>query len=98
MAACLFSPASEVTAGGFRTEQIELSADELGSNLARRFLEACGIGGEEAASVELEIADLARRYGSALMTVSFGTGEPSVEVVPSNVETIEASSRRSAAS
>ena len=97
MAACLFSPTGAMTAGGFRSEQLELSADELGSNVARRFLEACAVDGEAAARAELEAAEVARRYGGAVLNVSFGTGEPQVEVVPSNVESIEASSRRSAA-
>ena len=98
MAACLFSPSGVMSAGSFRSEQLELSADELGSNVARRFLEACAVDGEAAARAELDIAEIARQYGGAVLNVSFGTGEPQVEVVPSNVESIEASSRRSVAS
>lgn len=97
MAAVLLSPTGGVTAGGFRREELELSADELGTNLARRFLEACAVDGEEAARAELEVAEVSRRHGGAVLSVSFGTGRPAVSVLPRNVESIELSSRRSAA-
>jgi hypothetical protein len=98
MAACVFAPTSGVTAGGFRSEELELSEGELGGNVTRRFLEACGVEGEAAARAEIEAADVARHFGGAVLKVSFGTAAPAVEVLPRNVESIEASSRRSAAS
>jgi stage II sporulation SpoE-like protein len=94
MAAVLLSPTEGATAGGFRAEQLELSAGELGGNVTRRFLEACDVTGEAAAGAELEAAEVARRFGGAVLNVSFGAGDRVVEVLPRNVESIEAASRR----
>ena len=82
MATCLLSPTAGVTAGGFRMEQLELGADELDTNTARRFLEACGVTGEEAAHAELDAAEQARRHGGAVLSVTYGNPAPTVEVLP----------------
>ena len=43
IAAVVISPTAGVTAGLFRTEQLELSTRELEGPMARRFLESCGL-------------------------------------------------------
>jgi hypothetical protein len=94
MAVCLLAPTAGVTAGGFRSEQLEVSAEELRGNLARRFLEAAGVTGQEAARAELEAADLAQRFGGAVLDIGYGNRDTRVQVLPRNVESIEAASRR----
>jgi stage II sporulation SpoE-like protein len=96
MAACLISPTAGVTAGGFRSEQLELSRDDLGHGLGERFLNACGVPREEAEQTLREAADLARTFGGAVLHVGFGN-RLTVEALPRNVESLEAASRRSAA-
>ena len=43
IAAVVIQPTNAATAGLFRTEQLELTARELDSQIAERFLEACGV-------------------------------------------------------
>jgi hypothetical protein len=93
MAAVVVTPTAGVTAGLFRTEQLELSARELDDPIARRFLEACGLPEEEVDEAEREARDLADRFGGVVLHVVFGN-RLSVEVLPRNVESIEAASRR----
>ena len=96
MATCLITPTTGVTAGGFRTEQLELSAADLEGPLAARFLEACEIPAGDAERALREARGAARHFGGVVMHVVFGT-RMHVEVLPRNVESIEAASRRSAA-
>jgi hypothetical protein len=93
MAAVVVSPTAGVTAGLFRTEQLELSSRELEGPIARRFLESCGFGEEEVENAERDARVLADRFGGVVMHVVFGN-RLRVEVLPRNVESIEAASRR----
>jgi serine phosphatase RsbU (regulator of sigma subunit) len=93
MAAVIVSPTSGVTAGLFRTEQLELSARELEGPIARRFLEACGLPAYEVEDAEHDARLLAERFGGVILHVVFGN-RLRVEVLPRNVESIEAASRR----
>ena len=96
MACCLVAPVAGVTRGGFRTEQLELSRDELENDLSARFLEACEVAEDEIDAAQREIVATARRFGGAVLNVSFGIRGPHVEVLPRNVESIEAASLRAA--
>jgi hypothetical protein len=93
MAAVVVTPTAGVTAGLFRTEQLELSAPELDGPIARRFLEATGLPEAEVAEAEREARELAGRFGGVVLHVVFGN-PLSVQVLPRNVESIEAASRR----
>jgi Stage II sporulation protein E (SpoIIE) len=93
MAAVVVTPTAGVTAGLFRTEQLELSARELDGPIARRFLEATGLPEAEVEEAEREARELADRFGGVVLHVVFGN-RLSVEVLPRNVESIEAASRR----
>jgi hypothetical protein len=93
MAAVVVTPTAGVTAGLFRTEQLELSARELDGPIARRFLDACGLPEADVDEAEREARELADRFGGVVLHVVFGN-RLSVEVLPRNVESIEAASRR----
>jgi hypothetical protein len=93
MAAVVVKPTAGVTTGTFRTEQLELSARELEGPIARRFLEACGLSEREVADAERDARTLADRFGGVVLHVVFGN-RLRVEVLPRNVESIEAASRR----
>jgi Stage II sporulation protein E (SpoIIE) len=93
MAAVVVSPTEGVTAGLFRTEQLELSARELDGPIAARFLDACGLPEGEVQEVERDARLLADRFGGVVLHVVFGN-RLRVEVLPRNVESIEAASRR----
>jgi Stage II sporulation protein E (SpoIIE) len=93
MAAVVVTPTAGVTAGLFRTEQLELSARELDGPIARRFLEATGLPEADVDEAEREARELADRFGGVVLHVVFGN-RLSVEVLPRNVESIEAASRR----
>jgi hypothetical protein len=93
MAAVVVRPTAAVAAGLFRTEQLELSARELDGPIARRFLEATGLPEGEVEEAEREARELADRFGGVVLHVVFGN-RLSVEVLPRNVESIEAASRR----
>jgi len=94
MAACLLAPTAEVVAGGFRSEQLELSADDLDGGLADRFLEACGVPGACVASTVEQARDETSRAGAAILEVRFGMRGPQAEVLPGSVESLEAAGRR----
>ncbi len=93
MAAVMISPTAGVTAGLFRTEQLELTGRELEGPIARRFLEACGLSAPEVEQAEHDARLLAERFGGVVLHVVFGN-RLRVEVLPRNVESIEAASRR----
>ena len=96
IAAVVISPTAGVTAGLFRTEQLELSSRELEGTIARRFLESCGLPAHEVDAAEAEARTVAARFGGAVLHVVFGNRRR-VEVLPRNVESIESASRRAAA-
>ncbi len=95
MATCLLTPLAGVTSGGFRTEQLELSADEVDGPLLGRFLDECGVPEETRVSVIHDAEQTSERFGGALVSVVFGNRR-SVEVLPRNVESLEAVARRAA--
>jgi hypothetical protein len=91
MATCLLTPTASVTSGGFRTEQLELSAVEVAGPLPGRFLEECGVPAYLRVSALDEATRTSRRFGGAVIGVVFGSRR-TVEVLPRNVESIEAAS------
>jgi hypothetical protein len=93
MAAVVVTPTAGVTTGLFRTEQLELSTRELEGPIARRFLEACGLSDQDVDDAERDARLLAERFGGVVLHVVFGN-RLRVEVLPRNVESIEAASRR----
>jgi hypothetical protein len=96
MATVLIAPTAGVTAGGFRTEQLEVSEADLDSPLAGRFLEACGVSEADAEQAEMQARAVASQFGGAILHVVLGNRRR-VEVLPRNVESIEAASRRAVA-
>jgi len=95
MATCLLSPKPDIRTGGFRTERLELSADELDGPLLERFLTQCEVPAEQRAQAGAETHEVARQSGGALVTVVFGSRR-AVEVLPRNVTLLDAASRRAA--
>jgi serine phosphatase RsbU (regulator of sigma subunit) len=96
IAAVVIQPTAGATAGLFRTEQLELTARELDGPIGHRFLESCGIPKAEANAAIREARELAERFGGVILHVVFGN-QLRVEVLPRNLESIEAASRRAAA-
>ncbi|HEX5896851.1 MAG TPA: SpoIIE family protein phosphatase [Thermoleophilaceae bacterium] len=96
IAAVVIQPTNAATAGLFRTEQLELTARELDSRIAERFLEACGVSDQEVQTAIYDARMIADRFGGVILHVVFGN-RLRVEVLPRNVESIEAASRRAAA-
>ena len=96
IAAVVIQPTNAATAGLFRTEQLELTARELDGQIAERFLEACGVSGQEVQAAIYDARMIADRFGGVILHVVFGN-RLRVEVLPRNVESIEAASRRAAA-
>jgi hypothetical protein len=93
IAAVVVQPTDGATAGLFRTEQLELTARELDEPMATRFLESCGLPNEEIEAAIHDARELAERFGGVILHVVFGN-RLRVEVLPRNVESIEAASRR----
>ncbi|HEY1359957.1 MAG TPA: PP2C family protein-serine/threonine phosphatase [Thermoleophilaceae bacterium] len=96
MAAVVFTPTAGVTTGGFRTELLELSAEELEGPLGHRFLEACGVAEDDAQHALDDAAFLATRFDQVVLHVVFGN-RLTVEALPANVESIEVAARRALA-
>ena len=96
IAAVVIQPTNAATAGLFRTEQLELTARELDGEIAERFLEACGVSDQEVQAAIYDARMIADRFGGVILHVVFGN-RLRVEVLPRNVESIEAASRRAAA-
>jgi stage II sporulation SpoE-like protein len=96
IAAVVIQPTSAATAGLFRTEQLELTSRELETDIAARFLEACGVPPVEVESSLYDARMISDRFGGVILHVVFGN-RLRVEVLPRNVESIEAASRRAAA-
>ena len=97
IAAVIIQPTTAATAGLFRTEQLELSTRELDGPMAANFLESCGFSTVEIEAAIYDARALAERFGGVILHVVFGN-RLRVEVLPRNVESIEAASRRAAAS
>lgn len=95
MAACLLTPRAGVTSGSFRSEQLELSADELDGPLLTRFLNECGVPEAARREASDQARETAARFGGAVVSVVFGSRRR-VQVVPRNVESLELASRRAA--
>ena len=96
IAAVVVSPTVAAATAAVRTEQLELSKEEIESDMTDRFFASCGVPEAEAAAAVADAKVLGQRFGGAIVRVVFG--EPlRVDVFPSNVETIEAASQRSAA-
>ena len=96
MATVVFTPTAGVTAGGFRSEQIEIDAEDTDERLAQRFLESCGADPEQVREAEAEVRELFQTHGGAVVHVRFGMRGPQILVLPRNVETLELASRRAA--
>ncbi len=96
IAAVVIQPTNAATAGLFRTEQLELTARELDTDIAERFLEACGVSSVDLESALYDARMISDRFGGVILHVVFGN-RLRVEVLPRNVESIEAASRRAAA-
>jgi len=96
VAAVVIQPTNAATAGLFRTEQLELTARELESGVGERFLEACGVADRDIYAALDDARMVSERFGGVILHVVFGN-RLRVEVLPRNVESIEAASRRAAA-
>ena len=96
IAAVVIQPSNAATAGLFRTEQLELTSRELESDVAARFLKACGVASSDIEAAVYDARMISDRFGGAILHVVFGN-RLRVEVLPRNVESIEAASRRAAA-
>jgi Stage II sporulation protein E (SpoIIE) len=93
MATCVLTPTARVTAGGFRTEWLELTAKELEGSLLERFLDECGVPETAAAAAADDARRTATRFDGAVVSVAFG-GRRIVDVLPRNVASIESAVRR----
>jgi Stage II sporulation protein E (SpoIIE) len=96
IAAVVIQPTNAATAGLFRTEQLELTARELETDVAERFLTACGVAPADLEAALYDARMISDRFGGVILHVVFGN-RLRVEVLPRNVESIEAASRRAAA-
>ena len=94
MATVVLTPTAGVTAGGFRSEQLEVDAADVADGLARQFLAACGVERREQAEALAEATRLADVHGGAVLHVEHGIRGPRTDVLPRNVESLEAASRR----
>jgi hypothetical protein len=96
IAAVVIQPTNAATAGLFRTEQLELTSRELDTDIAERFLQACGVPPVDVEAALYDARMISDRFGGVILHVVFGN-RLRVEVLPRNVESIEAASRRAAA-
>jgi hypothetical protein len=96
IAAVVIQPTNAATAGLFRTEQLELTSRELAGDIAERFLAACGVAPADMEAARYDARLISERFGGVILHVVFGN-RLRVEVLPRNVESIEAASRRAAA-
>ena len=98
MAACLIAPDREVSARAFRTELLELGPSELHEGLAVRFLEECSVRDDAIEAAREEARKVVDQHGGAIMIVNFGVRGSRVQVLPRNVESLQAAVlRRSSA-
>ena len=94
MAACLIVPVHDVSTEAVRIEQLELLGEDTDAGLLTTFLEGCGVAALEARRVRTRVVAKVRFHGGALVAVHIDDGAPRVEVLPRDVESIEAASRR----
>ncbi len=90
MAACLIAPDREVSARAFRTELLELGPSELHEGLAVRFLEECSVPDDAIQAARDEARKVVDQHGGAIMVVNFGVRGSRVQVLPRNVESLQA--------
>ena len=93
MATLVLSPTAGMTAGGFRSELLEVDAEEMEDGLAERFLAACDLKTGRIREVAAEGRALASASGGAIFYVRFGIPGTQVEVLPRNVASLEGASR-----
>ena len=96
MATMVLSPTAGVTSGRFRSEQLEIDAAEARGHLPIQFLQACGVPEPDVAEAKAEVHELTRVHPGVVLHVYYGIRAPRVEVLPRNVESLEAASRRAA--
>jgi hypothetical protein len=96
IAAVVVSPTNVVAPVQLRTEQLELSSRELDGPIAHRFLESCGVSGAEADAAVEKARALAVTSGAVVLDVVFADS-PQVDVLPRDMDSIEAASRRASA-
>jgi stage II sporulation SpoE-like protein len=82
MAACVLRAVEGSPREGRRIEELELWGDLGELRAAERFLEACGVRGDELAASLAEAAAALKTFGTALLRVGVGDGEPEVSVKP----------------
>jgi Stage II sporulation protein E (SpoIIE) len=97
IAAVVVSPTNgAVAASPFRTEQLELTTRELEGPIAHRFLESCGVSRADADGAVNKARALAGASGAVVLNVAV-SDSPRVEVLPRDVDSIEAASQRASA-
>ena len=82
MAACVLRAVEGPAGRSQRTEELELWGDLAELGAAERFLEACGLKGERLAAGLADAGDALTAFGTALLRVTLGDGEPEVAVTP----------------
>jgi hypothetical protein len=96
IAAVVVSPTNGVAGVHFRTEQLELSARELEGPIAHRFLASCGLSPADTVAVVAKARAVAGASGAVILNVVYSDGLR-VDVLPRDVDSIEAASQRAAA-
>jgi hypothetical protein len=96
IAAVVVSPTNGVAGVHFRTEQLELSARELEGPIAHRFLASCGLSPADTVAVVAKARAVAGASGAVILNVVYSDGQR-VDVLPRDVDSIEAASQRAAA-
>jgi Stage II sporulation protein E (SpoIIE) len=82
MAACVLRAVEGSQHEGRRIEELELWGDLGELSRAEGFLEACGVGGDELITSLGEASAALKAFGTALLRVEIGDGEPEVVVKP----------------
>jgi hypothetical protein len=83
MAACIVTARDSAAApAAERIEELELDALDAGQRRARGFLDACGIGAEEADALLKTAQGAVAEFGSALLRVTLAGGRSGAKVVP----------------
>jgi hypothetical protein len=82
MAACVLRALEGPEGPGHRVEELELWGDLAELATAERFLEACGVGGDDLATALTSAGDALTAFGTALLRVTDTAGTPEVAVTP----------------
>jgi serine phosphatase RsbU (regulator of sigma subunit) len=69
MIACVLSPSEPTPSPAVTTEELEVDREMLGGSRVARFLQACGVGENEAAALLAGAAKLAAADGTALLRI-----------------------------